>query len=371
MGKEEKFTTSLVREINKDIGEETLWLMEDGSPSEVKDFISTGSTLLDYCISNQANGGIPVSKITEISGLEGTGKTLLAMQICANTQKAGGLAIYIDTENAFVPDFAERIGLDVKNNFIYANPTTVEDVFTTIFATLHRVDAMEKSTKTLPFKFVTIVWDSVAATPTSKDVSDENPDPGATVGYKPRILSKNIYTLIKTAGRNRVALVFLNQLRMKINSTPFSDPYIEPGGKAIPFASSVRVRLKLKGKIKVGEQVVGTQVVGVVQKTRFGPPYRQCEFGVFFKNGVDDTESIIEMIVEKGAIGSKSGGPKGKMLFFKGETEAYTRSEFKAKMKSDPQFTKRVMELVEGAMVEDLWGSESDELSIEPPGEGG
>src|SRR5690606_34891745 len=94
------FSKELVKTLNKNVDSNMAFenLTVDGSPSDVKTFVSTGSTLLDYCISNQRDGGIPVGKITEISGLEGSGKTLLAMIICANTQKMGGLPVYIDTE---------------------------------------------------------------------------------------------------------------------------------------------------------------------------------------------------------------------------------------------------------------------------------
>ena len=84
------------------------------SPSDVKEWISTGSTMLDLAIANRPYGGIPVGRITEITGLEASGKSLLAAHALANTQKKGGLAVYIDTENAISREFLEAIGVNLK-----------------------------------------------------------------------------------------------------------------------------------------------------------------------------------------------------------------------------------------------------------------
>jgi recombination protein RecA len=357
--------SQLMSDINKDLEDEVAVLVDDGSPSDVKVFIPTGSTLLDYVISNQIDGGIPVGKVAEIAGLEGTGKTLLAMQICANAQKMGGLPVYIDTEHAFNTDFAQRVGLDTKNNFIYVNPGTVEDVFKTIFTIIHRLDEQEKKVKE-KIPFVVIVWDSVAATPTKQDVEGENPDPAATIGLKPRILSKNIYTLLGMTGRKRVAQVFLNQLRTNIKAQPFQDPYITPGGKAIPFAASVRLRISTKGKIKVDDSIVGIEAQVKCVKTRFGPPYRSCEFPIYFTHGVDDTESIVDMLVEKDVIIGKSAGAKGKVFYLKGDSAdtAVSKVELKRKYKNDPAFKKLINHELSKVMVKDMVNPDTAELEI-------
>lgn len=294
-----------------------------------------------------------------------TGKTLLAMQICANAQKMGGLPVYIDTEHAFNTDFAQRVGLDTKNNFIYVNPGTVEDVFKTIFTIIHRLDDQEKKSKG-KIPFVVIIWDSVAATPTKQDVESENPDPASTIGLKPRILSKNIYTLLGMTGRKRVAQVFLNQLRTNIKAQPFQDPYITPGGKAIPFAASVRVRISTKGKIKVEDSIVGIETQAKCVKTRFGPPYRSCEFPIYFTHGVDDSEAIVDILVEKDVIIGKSAGPKGKVFYLKGDKEesALSKVELKRKYKNDSAFKARINQELSKVMIKDMINPDTAELEI-------
>ena len=106
----------------------------DGSeetPTDLTDFISTGSATLDLAISNRKNGGIPVGRITELTGLEASGKSLLAGHILANTQKKGGLAVFIDTENACNEEFLRCIGVDVAE-MLYIQLETIEDIFEVI-----------------------------------------------------------------------------------------------------------------------------------------------------------------------------------------------------------------------------------------------
>ena len=89
----------------------------DGSefvPSDITEWIPTGSSMLDIAISNRKHGGFPVGRITEISGLEASGKSLLAAHALKSTQDKGGLAVYIDTENAVSREFFTAIGVDMK-----------------------------------------------------------------------------------------------------------------------------------------------------------------------------------------------------------------------------------------------------------------
>jgi len=124
--------SDLRSELNKAAKENIAYDLHGDNPTDVKTWISTGSTLLDYIISNRRDGGIPVGKLTTIAGESASGKSLIVTQILANTQKMGGVAVYIDTENAASPDFMEQLGLDTKNNFMYIQPGTIEEVFESI-----------------------------------------------------------------------------------------------------------------------------------------------------------------------------------------------------------------------------------------------
>ena len=132
---------------------------ESGAPTEVKDFVSTGSSMLDLVISNGPNGGFPVGRITEITGLEASGKSLLAAHTLANTQKKGGVAVYIDTENAVSHEFLKAIGVDLEK-MLYVPLDTIEDIFEAIE---HIIESIRSSDRD---RLVTIVVDSVAGSTT-------------------------------------------------------------------------------------------------------------------------------------------------------------------------------------------------------------
>ena len=103
----------------------------DSTPTDIKEFVSTGSSMLDLAISNRPNGGIAVGRITEINGLESSGKSLLGAHILAETQKKGGIAVYIDTETSVSQEFLEVIGVDFSK-MLYLHLETVEDIFEAI-----------------------------------------------------------------------------------------------------------------------------------------------------------------------------------------------------------------------------------------------
>lgn len=334
---------------------------EDGSVDDVTTFISTGCTALDYIMTNRRDGGIPVGKIIEISGMPHSGKSLMAIHICAEAQRMGGLCIYLDPENAFSDDFAKRVGLDVDCDTFWMPkppPPTIEALFSFLFDLGHQIDELKKS-KEWPYKFVVVIWDSVAATPCAADVQAENPDPGANVGLKPRIISKNLTTFLGMASKKDIALVCLNQLRNRIGAMPGQDPYVAPGGNAIPFYSSIRLRIKPTGKLKEkgdNGEIIGVKTEVKVEKTRFGPPFRKSEFPIYFTHGIDDPESIIDALEKKKGINVGSGGQKGKMIWFEGEPKesAIRKVDFKKQFLTDPVFKSRVLDVFEKVMTRDM-----------------
>lgn len=359
---------AILKKVDKNV---IVTLKEDGLPSDVKKFISTGSTLLDYAISNQDNGGVPVGKITEIAGHEGTGKTLFGMQICANAQKDGALIFYIDAERSLNTDFAKRVGLDTDSeHFVYMPLSNLEEVFSVMFAIFHQIDEWEKK-KQFNYPYVVIIWDSVAASSPKENVNAENPDPTSNVGLAARILSKNIPLLLDQTGRKNVAQVFLNQLRTKIGAPAFSDPWITPGGKAIPFYSSVRIRLASVGKIKAKDEVVGIKTKAKVVKSRFGPPYREAEFGIYFTKGVDDSESIIDFLKTRGVVKTRKGGAKGNLFGMKDwpDEDYITRVEFRKKLNREPEFRKKILDDVSVLLKKNLVDPDEEEQTVDESGD--
>ena len=123
----------IASELNKTFKHQKVaYFLDEGSnPTDVVDWISTGSTILDLAISNKPNGGVPVGKITELNGLEGSGKSLIGAHLLTSTQRKDGIAVYIDTESAVSPEFLDAIGIDTTQ-MLYVHLETVEEVFETI-----------------------------------------------------------------------------------------------------------------------------------------------------------------------------------------------------------------------------------------------
>ena len=260
----------------------------DNTPTDIKDFISTGSTMLDLAIANKPNGGIAVGRITEINGLESTGKSLVGAHILAETQKKGGVAVYIDTETSVSHDFLEVIGIDVSK-MLYLHLETVEDIFEAIEEIVLQVRGSDKD------RLVTILVDSLAAATTKVELdADFDKDGWAT--SKAIIVSKALRKITQMIGRQKVALVFTNQLRTKLG-VMFGDPWTTSGGKALPFHASTRIRLKNKGRILDSKKnVLGMTILAQVIKNRLGPPLRHAEFPLYFESGIDDIGSWLEVM---------------------------------------------------------------------------
>ena len=262
---------------------------DDENPTEVVDWISTGSTILDLAISNKPNGGVAVGKITELNGLEGSGKSLIGAHLLTATQRKGGVAVYIDSESSVSPEFLEAIGIDVSN-MLYVHLETVEDIFETIETIVAKIRESDKD------RLVTILVDSLAAASTKVEMdADFDKDGWATA--KAIIISKAMRKITQMIARQRIALVFTNQLRQKLG-VMFGDPWTTSGGKALPFHASTRVRLKNAGQIKDGSKknTIGIKIKAQVIKNRLGPPMRVAEFPLYFDTGIDDYGSWLKVM---------------------------------------------------------------------------
>ena len=314
-----------LNKLNKDSDQIAYFLDgKEDTPTDFSDFISTGATMLDIAISNRPHGGIAVGRITELTGLEGSGKSLVGAQLIANTQKRGGVAVLIDTETAVNPEFFKAVGIDM-NKLVYVHISTVEDIFDAITNIIEKVRAGKDKDK-----LVTIIVDSVAAASTKKEMeADFGKDGYAT--DKAIIISKAMRKITGLLGRERIALVFTNQLRQKMNAPAFSDPWTTSGGKAIAFHASTRIRLSLIGKIQDGNKnVVGVNVKAVVVKNRLGPPHRVAEFDIYFDRGIDDYGSWLDVLKENNLV--KQSGAWYTMV------DETTGEEVKFQSKDFPKF---------------------------------
>ena len=292
MSEKDELAGIIADELNKQFKhQQVAYFLEDGSnPTDVTDFISTGSTMLDLAIANRPNGGVAVGKITELNGLEGSGKSLIGSHLLASTQKKDGIAVYIDTESAVSQEFLRAIGVDTKN-MLYVNLETVEEIFDTIETIVTKIRESNKD------KLVTILVDSLAAASTKVEMdADFDKDGWATA--KAIIISKAMRKITQMIARQKVALVFTNQLRQKLG-VMFGDPWTTSGGKALPFHSSTRVRFKNAGQIKDKKNnTIGIKIKGQVIKNRLGPPMRTAEFPLYFDKGIDNYGSWLTVMKE-------------------------------------------------------------------------
>ena len=270
----------------------------DTTPTDIKDFISTGSSMLDLAISNRPDGGIAVGRITEINGLESSGKSLLGAHILAETQKKDGIAVYIDTETSVSQDFLEVLGVDMSK-MLYLHLETVEEIFEAIEEIVTKVRESDKD------RLVTIMVDSLAAASTKVEIeADFEKDGWAT--SKAIIISKAMRKITQLIGREKIALVFTNQLRQKLG-VMFGDPWTTSGGKALPFHASTRIRLKNMGQIKDSKKnVLGMKCRAQIVKNRLGPPLRHADYDMYFDRGIDNYGAWLTVLKEHKLI--KSGG---------------------------------------------------------------
>ncbi len=283
----------LADNLNKQFKDTKVAYFLDGSnatPTDIKEFISTGSSILDLAISNRPNGGIAVGRITEINGLESSGKSLIGTHILAETQKRGGVAVYIDTETSVSREWLETIGVDV-HDMLYLHVETVEDIFQCIESIVTKIRESDRE------RLVTILVDSLAGASTKVEMeADFEKDGWAT--SKAIIVSKAMRKITQMIGRERIALVFTNQLRQKLG-VMFGDPWTTSGGKALPFHSSTRIRLKNMGQIKdTAKNVLGMKCRAQIIKNRLGPPLRHADFNLYFDSGIDDMGSWLTVLKE-------------------------------------------------------------------------
>ena len=291
MSKKDELAEVIASELNKQFKSHKVAYFLDGvdqTPTDISDWVSTGSTILDLAISNRPDGGLAAGRITEINGLEGSGKSLIGAHALAATQKKGGLAVYIDTESAVSSEFLQAIGIDTEN-MLYVHLETVEEIFDTIETIVAKIRESDKD------KLVTILVDSLAAASTKVEMdSDFDKDGWATA--KAIVISKAMRKITQLIARQRVCLIFTNQLRQKLG-VMFGDPWTTSGGKALPFHSSTRIRLKNVGQIKdTKKNTIGIKIRAQVIKNRLGPPLRSADFSLYFDKGIDDFGSWLEVL---------------------------------------------------------------------------
>lgn len=275
-----------VSEIEKKYGKGSVMLLGTDNFGDVET-ISTGSIGLDRAL---GVGGVPKGRIIEIYGPESSGKTTIALQICAEAQKNGGEVAFLDVEHSLDPEYAKNLGIDI-NRLIVSQPDNGEQ-------TLEIAEALIRSAA-----FDVIVIDSAAALVPRAEIEGEMG--AAHVGLLARLLSQGMRKMVGAIKKHNCTVVFINQLREKVGQV-YGNPEVTPGGRALKFYSSVRIDIRKFDTIKKGEQIIGSKTRVKVVKNKVSPPFRQAEFNIMYGTGVDRTSELIEIAVKNNII-SKSG----------------------------------------------------------------
>lgn len=329
----------LADEINKSQkGQKAAFFLDDNStPTNVAGWVSFGNSMLDVAVSNQAYGGAPVGRIVEITGLEQSGKSLLAAHLLAETQKLGGVSVLIDTENAVSRDFLEAIGVDISK-LLYIQADSVEQCFDFTETIIEKVRENDRD------KLVTIVTDSVAAASTTNELkADFSKDGYAT--DKAIIISKALRKITNLIGRQRVLAVYTNQLRQKMNAM-FGDPWTTSGGKGLAFHSSVRLRLKNMGQIKdKSDRIIGIKVRAQVIKNRIGPPLRSTDFEIYFDRGIDNHGSWLKVMKDT-KVAKMAGAWYTYVDTDTGEEHKFQAKDFSDLLEANPELEKQIYERI-------------------------
>jgi recombination protein RecA len=298
-------------------------VMKLGSaPGMDVEVIPTGSIGLDLAL---GVGGIPRGRVAEIFGPEGSGKTTLCQHIIAEAQRDGGIAAFIDVEHVLDPTYAAKCGVDVEELLI-SQPDTAEQALE-ITEALVRSGAVD-----------VVVVDSVAALVPRAEIEGEMGD--QHVALQARLMSQALRKLTGAIKRSKTAVIFTNQLRMKVGVL-FGNPETTPGGRALKFYSSVRLDIRRVQSIKAGTEVIGNRTKVWVKKNKVAPPFRKAEFDIMYDEGISREGDLIDVAVEMGLLDKRGA------YFSYGETRlAQGRENAKAFLRENPQLAQEISDKV-------------------------
>lgn len=312
--------------LDKTYGKGAVMKLGDQAVQEV-DSISTGSLGLDIAL---GVGGLPKGRVIEIYGPESSGKTTLTLHAIAESQKAGGIAAFIDAEHAFDRGYAEKLGVDIEN-LIISQPDNGEQALE-IADNLIRSGAID-----------IVVIDSVAALTPKSEIEGEMGD--SKMGLHARLMSQALRKLTGSISKTHCTVVFINQLREKIG-VMFGNPETTTGGNALKFYASVRLDIRRSTQIKDSNgEIQGNRTRVKVVKNKVAPPFKTAEFDIMYGTGISKVGEIIDLGVDYEII-KKSGS-----WFSYGDTKlGQGRDAVKALILDNPELLEELEQKIKEAI---------------------
>jgi recombination protein RecA len=314
----------VLKQIERNFGKGAIMRLGDAAQMRVET-IPSGALTLDVAL----GGGLPKGRIIEIYGPESSGKTTLALHAIAETQKAGGIAAFVDAEHALDPTYSAALGVDIEN-LLVAQPDNGE-------SGLEIVDQLVRSAAV-----DLVVVDSVAALTPRAEIEGEMGD--NQVGLQARLMSKALRKIAGNIGKSGATVIFLNQLRQKIGIS-YGSPEVTTGGNALKFYCSVRLDIRRIQTLKKGnEGMYGIRAKVKVAKNKVAPPFRIAEFDIIFGEGIStvgcllDLAEDLDIVIRKGAWYSYKGenvgqGRDNTINYLKENPEV--AAEIEAKVRAD------------------------------------
>lgn len=281
-GGEKNGLEEAVEEIKQRFGEGAIMKLREVRAVDV-DAIPTGSISLDLAL---GVGGMPRGRVIEIFGPEASGKSTLALHVCAEAQKRGGTAAFVDAEHALDPDYAKRIGVNT-DDLLISQPDSGEQALQ-IVETLVRSSGVD-----------VIVIDSVAALTPKAEIAGEMGE--FKIGLQARLMSQALRKLSGIVSKTKTVVIFLNQTRMKIG-VMFGNPETTPGGLALKFYASARINLRRIAQIKHGDEIIGSRIRAKIVKNKVAAPFKSTEFDIYYNEGISYLADVINTGLKLGIV---------------------------------------------------------------------
>ena len=312
----------MLNQIEKQYGKGAIMKLGSGAADINVEVIPTGCLSLDLAL---GVGGVPRGRIVEIYGPESSGKTTVALHIIAETQKAGGIAAFIDAEHALDPSYAQKLGVNLEDLYV-SQPDTGEQALD-ITESLVRSGAVD-----------ILVIDSVAALTPKAEIEGDMGD--QHVGLQARLMSQALRKLTGITNKSKTCVIFINQLREKVGIM-FGNPEVTPGGKALKFYASIRIDVRKADALKDTEGLIGNRTKAKIVKNKVAPPFKTAEFDIIYGKGISQEGCLLDLGVEFDII-QKSGA----WFSYNGDKFAQGREKAKDYILENAEFKKELEEKI-------------------------